>query len=193
MTKVRFKGPIGGFSGAMDGMVFADDGERTVAYIRRARKGEKSEAEQERDDRWTEARGYATFVKEGDPEKWALYQKAGRERKVSPFALAVADYLNLPSFKPLDLKDYRGEVGSVIQIHARDNMGLASVEVSIDNVDGTGIEKGQAVERGARSGLWVYTVSQPVSLGTNVFIEVAGVDHAGNRVSMTHDLVVGGD
>jgi hypothetical protein len=50
--KVRFKGPIGGFSGAMDGMVFADNGERTVAYIRKERKGKKSEEELARDENW---------------------------------------------------------------------------------------------------------------------------------------------
>ena len=33
MTKVRFKGPIGGFSGAMDGMVFADNGERYFSML----------------------------------------------------------------------------------------------------------------------------------------------------------------
>jgi hypothetical protein len=111
MTKVRCKGPIGGFSGSMDGMVFADNGERTVAYIRKERKGEKSEAELERDENWAEARAYANSVKASNPELWELYRQVGRERKVSPFALAVGDYLKPPALRPLNLKDYKGQVG----------------------------------------------------------------------------------
>ena len=191
MTRVRFKGPIGGFSGAMDGMVFADNGEQTFAYIRKPRKGEKSEAELERVENWAEARAYANSVKASNPELWALYQKVGKERKVSPFALAVGDYLKTPSFKPLDLKGYKGEVGNPIQIRAMDNIGLASVEVSIDMQDGTDVEKGMAVELGERTGFWVYTATQTVALGTDVFIEVVGVDYAGHRVKMTENPIVG--
>ena len=191
MTKVRFKGPIGGFSGSMDGMVFADNGERTVAYIRKERKGEKSEAELERDENWAEARAYANSVKASNPDLWEVYRQVGKERKVSPFALAIGDYLKPPSFRSLDLKDYKGQVGDPIQIHTVDNIGLASVEVSIDRQDGTDLEKGMAVELGARTGFWLYTVTQPVALGTDVFIEVVGVDHAGHRVKMTENPVVG--
>jgi hypothetical protein len=193
MTKVRFKGPIGGFSGAMDGMVFADNGERTVAYIRKERKGEKSEAELERDDNWAEARAYASSVKESNPDLWDLYRQVGRERKVSPFALAVGDYLKPPSFRSLDLRNYRGQVGDPIQIHAVDNIGLASVEVSIDRQDGSGVEKGMAVEMGARTGFWAFKATQPVDLGTGIFIEVVGLDHAGHEVRMTEGPVVGED
>ena len=193
MTKVRFKGPIGGFSGAMDGMVFADNGERCVAYIRKGRKGEKSEAELERDENWAEARAYANSVKASNPDLWELYQQVGKERKVSPFALAVGDYLKPPTFRSLDLKDYKGQVGDPIQIHCVDNIGLASLEVSIDRQDGTGVEKGRAVELGTRTGFWAYTATQPVALGTSLVIEVVGEDHAGHRAGMTETRVVGGD
>jgi hypothetical protein len=191
MTKVRFKGPIGGFSGAMDGMVFADNGDRTVAYIRKARKGEKSEAELERDENWAEARAYASSVKESNPDLWAVYQQVGRERKVSPFALAVGDYLKPPSFRSLDLKNYKGQVGDPIQIHAVDNIGLASVQVSIDRQDGDSVESGTAVEMGARTGFWTYKATQPVALGTGIIIEVVGVDYAGHEVRLTESPVVG--
>lgn len=124
MTKVRCKGPIGGFSGSMDGMVFADNGERTVAYIRKERKGEKSEAELERDENWAEARAYANSVKASNPELWELYRQVGRERKVSPFALAVGDYLKPPALRPLNLKDYKGQVGDADPCHGQHWPGL---------------------------------------------------------------------
>jgi hypothetical protein len=114
-------------------MVFADNGERTVAYIRKPRKGEKSEAEQRRDDNWAEARAYASSVKARNPALWELYSQVGKERKISPFALAIGDYLKLPTFKPLDLKDYKGQVGDPIQFHGKDDMGLVSVGESLSN------------------------------------------------------------
>lgn len=191
MTKVRFVGPIGGFSGAMDGMVFADNGERTVAYIKKERKSEKSQAELERDANWAEARAYASSVKESNAALWALYKLVGKERKISPFALAIGDYLKVPSFKPLDLKDYKGRVGDPIQIHALDNMGLVSVEVLIEKQDGTDVEKGMAVEMGARTGFWVYTATQPLPRGTDIFVEVVGIDHAGHRANLTENPAVG--
>jgi hypothetical protein len=191
MTKVRFKSPIGGFSGAMDGMVFADNGERTVAYIRKQRKGEKSEAEMARDQKWAEARGYAQSVMESNPELWEFYQQVGKERKTSPFALAVGDYLKPPSFRSLDLRYYHGQVGDPIQILAVDNLGLASVEVSIERQDGGSVEKGMAVELAARTGFWAFKATQPVDPGTGLFIEVVGVDHAGHEVRLTESPVVG--
>jgi hypothetical protein len=191
MTKVRFKGPIGGFSGSMAGMVFADNGDKTVAYIREERKGEKSEAEQRRDDRMAEARAYAKSTKTNNPELWAIYQRVGKQRKISPQALAVGDFLNEPVFRPLDLKNYFGKVGDPIKIHCKDDIGLVSVEVSIEKQDGTDVEKGMAAELDAREGFWVYTATQAVPKGSDIFIEVTGLDHAGHRVTLTENPVVG--
>lgn len=191
MTKVRFKGPIGGFSGSMDGMVFTDNGERTVAYLKKERKTEKSEAELARNYRMAEARAYAKTVKTTDPDLWALYKQVGKPKKISPQAIAVGDFLNVPFFNPLNLINYKGRVGDPIKIHAVDDIGLVSVEVSIDLQNGTDIEKGMATALDAREGFWVYTASKPVPLGTDIFIEVVGLDHAGHRIKMTENPVVG--
>ena len=191
MAKVRFKGPIGGFSGTVDGMVFADNGERTVVYVRKPRKGEKSEAEQRRDDRMAEARAYATSVKTSNPELWALYKQVGKPKKISPQAIAIGDFMNVPFFKPLDLTNYKGQVGDPIKIHCKDDIGLVSVEVSIDRQDGSGVEKGMAAALDAREGFWIYRATQPVPNGADIFIELVGLDHAGHRIKMTENPTVG--
>ncbi len=191
MAKVRFKGPIGGLSGSIDGMVFADNGERTVAYVRKPRTGEKSEAEQARDDRMAEARAYAASVKTDNPELWAFYKQLGKPKKISPQALAVKDFMRVPFFKPLNLTNYLGRVGDPIKIHCKDDIGLVSVEVSIENQDGSDIEKGMAAELDAREGFWVYKATKAVPIGTDVFIEVVGLDHAGHRIKLTENPTVG--
>ena len=53
------------------------------------------------------------------------------------------------------------------------------------------IENGMAVEMGERSGFWTYTATQPVAPGTDIFIEVVGVDHTGKRVKLTENPIVG--
>lgn len=190
MTKVRFVGPIGGFSGAMDEMVFADHGTHTVAYMKKKKKGELSEAELLRDERWKAARAYAKSAM-ADPVKWEIYKTVGKEKNCPAFALAVGDYLNTPTLNPLDLDGYKGRVGNPIRIRALDDVGLASVAVSIEQADGTGIEQGMAVEMGPHTGFWVYTATQPVAYGSNIFIEVVGVDYAGHRVKLTENPIVG--
>jgi hypothetical protein len=191
MAKIRFKGPIGGISGSINGMVFADNGEQTIAYIRKPRTGEKSEAEQARDERMAEARAYAGSVRDNNAELWAFYRQLGKARKISPWALAVGDFMNVPVFRPLNLENYFGQVGDPIKIHCKDDIGLVSVEVSIDKGDGSDVERGKAAELDAREGFWVYTATQAIPRGTDIFVEVVGLDHAGHRVTLTENPVVG--
>lgn len=192
MTKVRFIGPIAGFSGAMDEMVFADCGEYTAAYKKKKRKGEPSEAQQSWNEQWDEAQAYAKSV-HADPEKWAFYKMVAKEKKIPPYALAMADYLKQPSFDPLDLREYQGQVGNKIKIRAIDAVGLVSCEVSLHTLEGTEIERGMAVEMGTRTGYWHYTATQPVALGADIFIEVVGVDYAGKSTRRTENPIVGAE
>jgi hypothetical protein len=174
----------------MDQMVFTTRDGQTVAYMKkRKKKGELSEAEQRRDDKWAVAQAYARSAM-ADPVKWELYKTVAKEKKMSPFILAENDYRNAPSFRPLDLQMYRGRVGDPITILAKDDVGLVSVEVKIDKQDGTDVEKGVAVESGVRTGIWIYTATQAVPDGTDIFIEVTGWDHTGHRIKMTENPTV---
>jgi hypothetical protein len=191
MARIKLSGPVVGISGAMDEMVFVTRKGQTIAYMKKKqKKGEPSEAEQKRDDRWAVAQAYARSAM-SDPEMWELYKTVAKEKNTSPFLLAENDYRHAPSFRPLDLQMYRGRVGDPITILAKDDVGLISVEVSIDRQDGTDVEKGMAVEKGLRTGIWVYKATQDVPEGTDIFIEVVGWDHTGHRVKMTENPVVG--
>jgi hypothetical protein len=70
---------------------------------------------------------------------------------------------------------------------------LADLNVEIVAQDGTHIESGKAVEQGVRSGKWIYTATAQVNIGTDVFIEAKGVDHAGNETQITENPIVGAD
>ena len=66
-------------------------------------------------------------------------------------------------------------------------------DVSINRLDGTDIEKGQAVETSPRSGKWIYTATQPVALGSDIFIEVVATDYVGKNVKVTENPIVGAE
>jgi hypothetical protein len=174
----------------MGEMVFMDRGQQTVAYMKAHYP--LSEAQAHQQERFGEAAAYAKSAL-ADPAKREFYETVAKEKDIPAFPLAVADYLNVSSFKPLDLSQYKGRVGDPILIRAVDDLGLVSVEVAIDAIDGTDIEKGMAVETGVRSGYWVYTATVPLALGTDIFIEVVGVDHTGKKAKMTENPIVGAD
>jgi hypothetical protein len=192
MTKVRFHGPIAGFSGAMGEMVFADQKKkgRTLAYMKK-----QYDPSQAQIDQWAYFKECARNAKAAleNPDTHAFYETIAQERNSNAYAVAFTDFLVLPEFKPLNLSEYRGQAGNTISIRAVDDIGLADVDVKIVAQDGTPIEQGKAVESGARSGKWTYTATMPVALGTDVFIEVTGFDHAGTKTTITENPTVGMD
>jgi hypothetical protein len=65
--------------------------------------------------------------------------------------------------------------------------------VNIVSNQGTPIERGKAVEVSVRSGHWIYTATAPVALGSDIFIEVEVMDHAGTKMKRTESPRVGED
>lgn len=192
MTKVRFHGPVAGFSGAMGEMVFADNEKknRTVAYMKKHYAPTEAQLNQQERFKDCALRAQAALT---DPATRAFYQAIALERDSSTHIVAFTDFLVLPEFKPLNLSGYRGQVGDKIHIRATDDIGLADVDVKISAQDGTLIEQGKATEDGVRSGKWIYLATQTVALGADIFIEVKGVDHAGNEAQLTENPTVGAD
>jgi hypothetical protein len=192
MTKVRFHGPIAGFSGAMGEMVFADQEKkgRTLAYMKT-----HYDPSQAQIDQWAHFKDSAQRAKAAlaDPAARAFYETIAAERDSNSYAVAFTDFLVAPHFKPLSLSEYKGRVGDPISIRAVDDIGLADVEVTLTAIDGTQIEQGKAVEAGVRTGLWAYTATAPVALGADIFIKVVGFDHAGTKAQITENPIVGAE
>ena len=192
MTKVRFKGPIAGFSGEMDGVVFADTKKknRTTAYVKK--NNPPSEAQLAVRARVAKA-ARRVKAKLEDPALREFYESIARERDSLAHLVAVKDWMVPPTFKALDLSEYKGNVGDQISVVAKDDIGLASVIFTLTTVDGTRLEQGPAVEDGVRTGDWIYTATVPVPLGSDIFVEARGVDHAGNKTVVSANPIVGED
>jgi hypothetical protein len=190
MSDVELNETINGYSGAIGKLVFRKYKGRTI--VGRKVKSSKPPTESQLAQRaeFTEAAAFATSVK-ANPALLAFYEPIAEQRDITVRALAMGDYLKKPTIKPLDLSNYKGQIGNPIKIRAIDNIGLAELNVKILAQNGTSIESGSAVEEGARSGKWIYTATAQVVLGSDIFIEVKGVDHAGNEVKITENPTVG--
>ena len=192
MTKVRFEGPIGGFSGSMGKMVFADQMKngKTIAYMKSQKA--PTEAKLERKACFLEAAKWADEALK-DPEVYAFYEQFAKEQGRKTRNVAMGEYLCKPSFKPLDLSEYKGQIGNLIGIRVKDMIGMAEVNVEIRAQDGTLIEEGKAVQRDFRPLEWNYTATKQVALGSDVFIKIVGFNHVGTKAQSTENPTVGVD
>ena len=79
-----------------------------------------------------------------NPEQKTLYETQADEN-TSAYNVAVADFMNAPMIDEVDVSLYTGEIGSTIRVRATDDFMVSSVNVKIENPDGTLAEEGLAV------------------------------------------------
>ena len=192
MTEANLNPTVDGYRGSIGRLVFKKYKGRTIVAKKPVRTREPSLAELARRERFKDAVAYAKPVL-ADPAAREFYELIALQRDISVYALAVGDYLKQPRIKPLNLTKYKGNIGDMIQIRAVDDIGLAYLDVEIVAQDGPPIESGKALETGAGTGKWTYTATAQVALGSDIFIEVKGADHAGNETQMTENPTVGVD
>jgi len=190
MTKVFLQPGLRGLSGGMGDWVYSLRKGKTVLGMKAIRNGEPSQAQMAHQERFKEAVSFAKLAL-ADPALQAFYGPIAEQREITVYALAIGDFLKRPEFKYVDLDKYKGRVGDTIEIKAVDDTGLAFVDVKLVSQQGTPIENGSAIETGAGSGLWKYSATVPVALGSDIFIEVTGADHAGNKIKISENPTVG--
>jgi hypothetical protein len=192
MSDVELNETINGYRGSIGKLVFKKYKGRTIVCRKGVSNKPPTEGQLAQRAEFTEASSFADSV-EADPALLAFYEPIADQRELTVRAVAMGDYLKKPTIKPLNLSNYKGRIGDVIKIRATDDIGLADLNVEIVAQDGTHIESGKAVEQGVRSGKWIYTATAQVNIGTDVFIEAKGVDHAGNETQITENPIVGAD
>jgi hypothetical protein len=190
MSDVDLHAPFMGYRGTIGKLVYKKYKGRTIASLKPGPRTTQSEAALAQQETFGKGIAYAKKAL-AKPAIRAYYETCSKEKDIPIFALMVGDYLNAPSMDELDLSEYKGQVGDPIAITTHDDVGVISVEVTLTTMDGTVIEKGQAVEAKVRSGNWVYIATAPVVQGTDIFIEAEGFDRAGNRTVSSANPTVG--
>ncbi|OBW43167.1 hypothetical protein AB670_00359 [Chryseobacterium sp. MOF25P] len=161
-----------GLSGKVgDLLVFSQtNGKTVVSKTPKERTGELSDKQKAHKLKFQKAVLYAKAVL-NDPAKKELYDaKADNSIGMSTYNVAVADLLNAPDIEEINLSGYTGNPGDIIKIMATDDLGVVSVNVKIENEDGTFVEEGAAVNNGAE---WIYTAT------------ASNPDLAGDKITIT--------
>jgi hypothetical protein len=185
MAKIDLNPMFKGVHGKLDDIVFRKVRGETIMSPMPERSEDYSEAQLEQQERWRKAANYGNLA-QATPEMWELYVKAGKELDTNPFSLCIADYLNAPEVVNVDSLNYNGQAGSTIAIETEDDFGVVKVEVVLTkDGDGTLIEQGLAVEIMPGKGIWTYTATQVVPIGTEVTMQVTAFDRPGGSGAQT--------
>ena len=190
--KVILQNGLRGLSGGIEDWIYQYRNGKTYIGPRHPSTKEPTQAMLNQRALFREASVYGKMAI-GDPALCEFYGPIAEERGMTIYTMAVTDFLNKPEVKPLDLDHYQGQVGDTILIRATDDLGLTDVDVKLTASDGTPIEQGKAIEKGINSGVWIYTATRSVAQGSDIFIEVVAVDHAGSEAKITESPTVGVD
>jgi hypothetical protein len=134
-----------------------------------------SEKQQAQRRRFSRAVIYAKAAT-GRPESKEIYDALAARKGRTPFTVAVADFLNAPEIRNLDLSHYTGQAGDAIRVEVSDDAIVKRITVSITNADGSLVEEGDA-QSDASGHVWTYTATQ------------ANANLAGDKIVVTvHDL-----
>jgi hypothetical protein len=171
-------------SGSLGDLVFREVNGKTIVSRKPSTNGEITEAQAAHRERFRQAAAYGKFALANQTTR-ELYESASEEKDISAFALCVADFLNLPSIKDVDLSAYHGQTGDTIKLITSDDFGVVNVHVVITNALGTILESGNAVEAPAGTGHWSYTATAAVAAGTTVTVKVTATDRPGGVATTT--------
>jgi hypothetical protein len=190
MAKMKFNGFVDTIRGKVGGLVVRKGrrGKYTLSNMPDFSEQTPSEAQAAQRKVFARAVEYGKLVM-ADPEKFAFYEGLAEQKDMPAFALCVGDYLTPPTMDDLDLSVYQGKVGDSILITTHDDVGVVKVNVELTGMDGTRIEKGQAVDLGL--GTWAYVATMPVASGTDIFIEAEAFDRPGGRTVSSANPTVG--
>jgi hypothetical protein len=170
-----------GTSGKLGGVVFRNlKGGRSVLAKAPEKRSEKetSEKQIEQQTKFQQAVIYATVATRVDETKDLYADAAKKKPGISAYNVAIADYLNAPKIKAIDLSMYTGLKGSEIRIVASDDFLVKEVHVEIYDVNGTLLEEGNA--NNLAGDLWIYTATVDNQATTSAKIIVAASDLPGN-------------
>ena len=179
--KVRLNPAFEGMSGQLGEMVFRELRGETIISRKPALSTAVTVEQLAHRERFKQAAAYGKSALANQTTR-QLYEEAAKSKNMPVFAMTVADFFNAPVIDNVDLSVYHGHEGSFITISARDDFDVVRVHVSISDDASNPIESGEAV---LDSGSWVYTITEGVSAGTNVIVNVVATDRPGGTAVKT--------
>jgi len=118
-----------------------------------------------------------------DPAKLAIY-KALAKGPMTPWMLAITNYLRPPKVEEIDLSEYQGHVGDQINIAAVDITTVKSVSITIKDSTGAVVETG-ACQPDDIGLFWVYTATTAIANLTGVVVTATAKNDAKHSGSLS--------
>jgi hypothetical protein len=182
MAKIKNNLIIHGLSGMLGKQVVVrrlKDGQYVLSAAPNHQSHELTDAQKEHREKFRQAILYAKGAQET-----AEYKDVAEARGLSPYNVAVADFLHPPEIQKIDLSAYQGKPDETITITAVDDVKVKTVGVMIVNDDGTLVEKGAAVAGNQNTNQWLYTTKNAAgSASVKIVVDVA--DLAGQLVELS--------
>ena len=148
-----------GLSGMLGGtLVFRRVGNKTVVSTVPSTTKEPTVAQQSQRARFQQAILYAK-TQMADPAIKAEYEALTKGAGfANAYNIAVADFFNAPDIVNVDLSKYTGQINELISVKVTDDFKVKSVNVEIQNPDGTLVEKGEAIRQVNKID-WLYSTT----------------------------------
>jgi len=133
-----------------------------------------------------DAANYARHIMQNEPELLAAYAAKARNG-VTPYIMAVTDFLKPPYVDRIDTSAYDGKSGDMIRVEAGDDFAVEHVIVQIFDASGVKIEQGPC-ELNARISRWEFIAAVAVTNLTGVTITATATDFPGHSATLSVTL-----
>lgn len=124
------------------------------------------------------AYGKQAILKE---ELLELYAKEAENAPLTPYNVAIRDFLRPPKVRDIDVTGYSGQPGDEIVVRAVDDVEVVGVHVVVIN-NGDVVEEGDAVRDEFNATLWRYTAQETNGVEGTI-VRALAADIPGNVTS----------
>lgn len=182
MGKSKANYAITGLSGKVGKIfVYRQRGGETIVATPPVRTAPPSPKQIQQQNKFAQAATYARNALLDPTLKEAYTTEAKKRRNVSPYNMAMTDYLRPPQITNVDHSAYTGDAsGEKIIIEAADAFKITTMKVKITAANNSTLEEGTATQV---KGKWEYTTTTTNTTLTGSKITLTATDRPGNTTT----------
>lgn len=182
MGKSKANYAITGLSGKVGKIfVYRQRGGETIVATPPVRTAPPSPKQIQQQTKFTQAAAYAKNALLDPTLKEAYTTEAKKRQNVSPYNMAMTDYLRPPQITNVDHSAYTGDAsGEKIIIEAADAFKITTMKVKITAANNSTLEEGTATQV---KGKWEYTTTTTNTTLTGSKITLTATDRPGNTTT----------
>lgn len=183
MADVKLNALIDGLSGKIGKNVVMRQREgRTFLTSRAKGSGTVSKKQRTQRERFQKAVDFGKSAIQTPALKAEYEAIAKKQSFISPYTAAVTDYLTAPKIGKVDTTDYKGLAGNKVVVFGTSDYKFISVNIIIQQPDGTIVENGEATSTGIRLE-WTYVATQNAPVLDGLKVIVTATDRPGNTIT----------